>query len=380
MDADGQGAYVSHRLLDQCLAPVTDLRMSTITHDGAASITTRSSTEAFAAVRAWLWSVAGLVFLMVVVGGATRLTESGLSITEWKPVSGVLPPLGDAAWQAEFEKYKQIPQYAKLFPTMTLGQFQTIFYWEWSHRVLGRLIGLAFALPLAWFWIRGRLPGTLKLKLAGVLALGGLQGAVGWWMVASGLVDRVEVAPERLAAHLLLASITFVALIWIAVGLRPALREEGASFALRGQASILLGLVLAQIGLGALVAGSRAGLTYNTWPLMDGHFVPPAEHLTNLSPGWKNFFENITTVQFDHRMVAYGLFAFAFFHLLQALGKARGSKAASRARALFGLVGIQAGIGIVTLLLVVPIWAGLLHQAFAMVVLAMATVHRRRLA
>ena len=354
--------------------------MSTLTHDAPISAASRISADAYAAVRAWLWSVAGLVFLMVVVGGATRLTESGLSITEWKPVTGVLPPMSEAAWQAEFEKYKQIPQYAKLFPTMTLGQFQTIFFWEWGHRVLGRLIGLAFALPLAWFWIRGRLPGTLKLKLLGVLALGGLQGAVGWWMVASGLVDRVEVAPERLAAHLLLASITFVVLVWIAVGLRPAVREEAAVFALRGQASLLLGLVLTQIGLGALVAGSRAGMTYNTWPLMDGRIIPPLDHLTNLSPGWKNLFENITTVQFDHRMVAYGLFAFAFFHMLQALGRARGSKAALRARVLFGLVGLQAGIGIVTLLLVVPIWAGLLHQAFAMVVLGMATVHRRRLA
>jgi cytochrome c oxidase assembly protein subunit 15 len=353
--------------------------MTSVTNDAALSQSASRAAGSFAAVRAWLWSVAGLVFLMVVVGGATRLTKSGLSITEWKPITGVIPPLGEAAWIAAFEKYKQIPQYAQLFPSMTLGQFQTIFFWEWSHRLLGRLIGIVFAVPLVVFWIRGMLPGTLKLKLAGVLLLGGLQGAVGWWMVASGLVDRVEVAPERLAIHLLLASLTFVALVWIAVGLRPSVREDGAAGALRGQASWLLGLVLAQIGLGALVAGSRAGLTYNTWPLMDGRFVPPLDHLAKLEPGWKNLFENITTVQFDHRMVAYALAALVLLHLVSALRRAPGTKAAARAKALAGLVLVQIALGITTLLLVVPIWAGLLHQAFAMVVLAMATVHRRRL-
>jgi cytochrome c oxidase assembly protein subunit 15 len=337
-------------------------------------------TGSFAAVRAWLWTVAGLVFLMVVVGGATRLTESGLSITEWKPVSGVLPPIGEAAWQAAFDRYKQIPQYAQLFPDMTLAQFQTIFFWEWSHRLLGRLIGLVVAVPQAVFWIRGMLPGTLKLKLLGVLALGGLQGAVGWWMVSSGLVDRVEVAPERLATHLLLASLTFVLLVWIAVGLRPAVREDAAVRALRGQGSALLLLVLAQIGLGGLVAGARAGMTYNTWPLMDGRFVPPLEHLSKLQPGWKNLFENITTVQFDHRMVAYAVALLAIWHLVSAIRGAAGTRALARAKAIAGLVLVQIALGITTLLLVVPIWAGLLHQAFAMIVLAMVTVHRRRLA
>ena len=354
--------------------------MTSVTEDLAPTSQAAAPARGLGAVRAWLWSVAGLVFLMVVVGGATRLTESGLSITEWKPLTGVLPPLSEAAWLVEFEKYKQIPQYAQLFPTMTLGQFQTIFFWEWSLRLLGRLIGLVFAVPLLVFWLRGMLPGSLKLKLVGVLALGGLQGVVGWWMVASGLVGRVEVAPERLAIHLLLASLTFVAVIWLAVGLRPAVREAAAADALRGQGTWILGLVLAQIGLGALVAGSRAGLTYNTWPLMDGHFVPPLEHLAKLEPGWKNFFENITTVQFDHRMVAYALAALVVFHVWSALRRVPGTKAAARAKALGGLVLLQVAIGITTLVLVVPIWAGLLHQAFAMVVLAMATVHRRRLA
>ena len=331
-----------------------------------------------AAVRAWLWSVAALVFLMVIVGGATRLTESGLSITEWKPITGVLPPLTDAAWQAEFEKYKQIPQYAQLFPTMDIGGFKTIFFWEWGHRLLGRVIGLALALPLAFFWATGRLRGALPWKLLGVLALVGVQGAVGWWMVYSGLSGRVEVAPERLAAHLLLASLTYAALIAIAVGLTPS-AERRAPLGLRTVGIALAALVFVQIGLGALVAGGRAGLIYNTWPLMDGRFVPPLEHLTNLSPFWLNLLENVTTVQFNHRMTAYAVLIVALLHLWQVARGAPGTKAAKRAVAMSGLVLCQVAIGIVTLVLAVPLWAGLLHQAFAMLVLAMAIVHARRL-
>ena len=328
-------------------------------------------------VRLWLRSMAGLIFAMVVVGGATRLTESGLSITEWKPISGVIPPLSEAAWLAEFEKYKQIPQYAQLFPTMTMGEFQTIFFWEWGHRILGRVIGFAFALPLAFFWLRGVLTRALKWRLTGLLALGALQGAVGWWMVSSGLSKRVEVAPERLAVHLLLASLTFAAIVWIAVGLKPTAAEAGRG--LRTGALGLLALVLAQIGLGALVAGSRAGLTYNDWPFMAGHLVPPMEHLARLEPWWLNVLENITLIQFQHRMVAYALLAAALWHVIAARRVAPGSGAARRATALAGLVTTQAVIGIVTLMLVVPIWAGLLHQAFAMIVLAMAVVHARRM-
>ena len=337
----------------------------------------RVDRDPLAPVRAWLWTIAGLIFAMVVVGGATRLTESGLSITEWKPIAGALPPLGEAAWLAEFEKYKQIPQFAKLFPDMTLSGFKFIFYWEWSHRLLGRLIGVAFALPMIWFWISGRLPGKLKPRLVGLLALGGLQGAVGWWMVASGLVGRVEVAPERLATQLTLASVTLIATIWLAIGLRPKPLETAAA-PLKGGAGALLVLVLCQIGLGALVAGSRAGMTYNTWPLMDGRLVPPAEDLGRLEPLWRNVFENITLVQFDHRMLAYAVIAFALWHAIVARRRAPGTAAARRATALAGLALTQVLIGILTLLLVVPLWAGLLHQAFAMIVLSMATIHRAR--
>ncbi|MFT4098108.1 MAG: COX15/CtaA family protein [Rhodoblastus sp.] len=326
-----------------------------------------------AGVARWLWCVAGLVFLMVVVGGATRLTESGLSITEWKPVTGVIPPLSHAEWLAAFEKYKQIPQYRELFPDMDVGRFQTIYFWEWSHRLLGRLIGVVFALGLLWFWLRGALTARLKWQLSGVLALGALQGAVGWWMVASGLVNRVEVAQERLAIHLLLASVTFAALVWIAGGLSAPRRAEEASTAAKVFGVLLLLLTLKQIFLGGLVAGLRAGLTYNTWPLMDGRFIPPFGHLFKNDPWWMNFFDNVTTVQFDHRMAAYALLALALLNALFA----RQTGVMRRGWALVALVACQAGLGIATLLYSVPLPVALAHQAFAMLVLGMAAANVR---
>jgi heme a synthase len=325
-------------------------------------------------LRIWLFGVAALVFAMVVVGGATRLTESGLSITEWQPITGVLPPLSHEAWVAEFDKYKEIPQSRELFSNLDLDGFRYIFFWEWSHRLLGRLIGLAFALPLVVFWLRGALTPMLKVKLVGVLALGGLQGAVGWWMVKSGLVDRVEVAQQRLAIHLLLASLTFAALVWIAASLAPRPLEKSAPWQ-RGLALTILVVTFLQIFLGGLVAGLRAGRAYNTWPLMDGHFVPPRDVLTALSPIWRNLTDNIALVQFQHRMVAYALLAMALFQALGTLAFAPASVAARRAVAFAAVVGLQAGLGIMTLLLAVPVWAGLLHQAFAMAVLGFATVY-----
>jgi cytochrome c oxidase assembly protein subunit 15 len=325
-------------------------------------------------LRIWLYGVAALVFAMVVVGGATRLTESGLSITEWQPITGVLPPLSHAAWVAEFDKYKEIPQYRELFSNLDLDGFRYIFFWEWSHRLLGRLIGLAFAVPLVVFWFRGALNAALKLKLVGVLALGGLQGAVGWWMVKSGLVDRVEVAQQRLAIHLLLASLTFAALVWIAASLAPRAPEKSAPWQ-RGLALAILAVTFLQIFLGALVAGLRAGRAYNTWPLMDGHFVPSHNVLMALSPVWRNFTDNIALVQFQHRMVAYVLLTLALVQALSTLAFAPASIAARRAVAFAAVVSLQVGLGIITLLLAVPVWAGLLHQAFAMAVLGFATLY-----
>ena len=357
-------------------------------HAGARTMTTRQILAAHAvgrggAVSAWLWSVAALVFLMVFLGGATRLTESGLSITEWKLFSGVLPPLGHAAWLSAFDEYKHIPQYASLFPDMTLGHFQAIFLMEWFHRLVGRLLGFALAIPLAAFWLRGRLTTRLKWQMLGIFALGGLQGFVGWWMVSSGLSGRVEVAQERLATHLLLASLTFAALVWIAASQKPAQVEgnrERVPSGLRHLGAAVVVLVLVQIGLGALVAGSRAGMAYNTWPLMDGRLIPSGDVLGAMTPLWRNLVDNLATVQFQHRMTAYLLLAAAIVQAVLTARAAPGTSAKRRAVALAGLVAAQATIGVVTLLLVVPIWAGLLHQLFAMVVLAMAVVHRQRLA
>jgi cytochrome c oxidase assembly protein subunit 15 len=333
------------------------------------------------AVAIWLWSLAGLVFLMVIVGGATRLTESGLSITEWKPLAGVIPPLSSAEWLAEFENYKKIPQYAQLFPDMDLRGFKFIFFFEWSHRLLGRLIGAAMVLPLIFFWAKGLLPPGFKPKLLCVLALGALQGFVGWWMVKSGLSDRIEVAQERLAIHLLLASLTFAALVWLAASLKRRVAQipERRLPELRGFAGGMVLLVLLQIGLGGLVAGLRAGGAFNTWPLIDGYFWPPLDKLTLLSPLWRNFLDNILLVQFQHRMIAYALLALALAQALYASRATVGRRAVRRAWAVAGLVAMEASIGVATLVLGVPLWAGLLHQAFAMIVLGMAVAHAQAL-
>jgi cytochrome c oxidase assembly protein subunit 15 len=367
---------MSAALVSANILPVTD-RLTLSTPLPAVRADERGDPRA---VRLWLWTVAGLVFLMVIVGGAVRLTESGLSITEWKPITGIVPPLSQGAWLAEFDKYKQIPQYRELFPAMDLGWFQAIYAWEWSHRLLGRLIGFAFAIPLAFFWVAGRLPVGSKPKLIGVLALGALQGAVGWWMVASGLSGRVEVAQERLAIHLLLASLTLAAIVWIAAGLQRETQAGGAAPRRLGVlAAALLAFVFVQIGLGGVVAGLRAGLTYNTWPLMDGRFVPPLDHLLKLSPWWSNLFDNITTVQFAHRMTAYCVLALAILQVIAVKRTIGRGPVYRRAHIVFGLVLLQVIAGITTLLLVVPISVALIHQALAMLVLIAATIHLRRL-
>ncbi len=326
------------------------------------------------AVRWWLYAVAALILAMVLVGGATRLTESGLSITEWRPVTGVLPPLSEKAWQAEFTRYRAIPQYRELNFGMSLDAFKTIYWWEWTHRLIGRLIGGAFLLPFLWFLWRGFLGPALRRRLWYIFGLGALQGFVGWWMVASGLAHRVEVSQYRLATHLILASAIYVAIIWTAqgIGKRP---DAPVSIRIRASAIALLVLVLAQIYLGALVAGLRAGLVYNTWPLIDGSVVPNASRLFFVTPLWRNFFENTLTVQFDHRMLAYAILIFALLHLIDVAGTAKQGSVVTSAFVLAAAVVLQAALGIVTLLLRVPLPVALLHQAMAMLVLTAATVH-----
>ena len=327
-------------------------------------------------VRLWLYAVAALVLAMVLVGGATRLTEAGLSITEWKPVTGVVPPLSHEAWQAAFAQYQATAQYRAMNGGMSLEAFKTIYWWEWAHRLLGRVVGVAFLLPVLFFLWRGRVAPSLRRRLWFIFALGALQGAVGWWMVASGLADRVEVSQYRLASHLLLACLIYVALILTAL----RLDERTALLAalpgrVRGGAVALLVLVLAQIYLGALVAGLRAGYAYNTWPLIDGALLPDAGRLFFETPLWRNAFENILTVQFDHRMLAYAIFVIALLHALDVASATKERRVRTGAFVLFAAIVVQIALGIATLLWVVPLSLALLHQAAAMLVLTVASVH-----
>ncbi len=334
------------------------------------------------AIRLWLYAVAALVLAMVLVGGATRLTESGLSITEWRPVMGTLPPLGESGWQAEFEKYQAIPQYRALNAGMSLEQFKTIYWWEWAHRLLGRLIGAAFLLPFLWFLWRGWVEPALRAPLWFIFTLGALQGAVGWWMVASGLADRVEVSQYRLATHLVLACVIYVALIWTAQRSNerrdlpaPLAEQHRAGARLRFTAIGLLVLLLAQMYLGALVAGLRAGTIYSTWPLIDGAWVPRASALFFATPLWRNFFENALTVQFDHRMLAYAIFILALWHALDVARTVKSGPARTGAFVLAASVFLQLALGVATLLLQVPLPVALAHQGLAMLVLTAAAVH-----
>ena len=344
-----------------------------IAHSAPAAAPTASFDVRWA-VRFWLLAVAGLVFLMVLVGGATRLTESGLSITQWKPVTGILPPLSGAEWRAEFDRYKQIPQFAGLNPNMTLDGFKTIFWWEWGHRLLARIVGAAFILPGLWFWWRGQLKGALGWQVAVATGLLALEPIVGWWMVTSGLSERTEVAQERLALHLMIAAATFGALIYAAVGLgeRPTLRTAPRGFAT--SALIFVALVFGQLGLGALVAGLRAGLIYNTWPLMGSSLIPGEAFRP--SP-LQAIFGDPATAQFDHRMIAYAVVAFAIVQAIAALRAAPGSPLASRAVVLAAVALLQVALGIATLLALAPIELALPHQALALTLFGLAVVHLR---
>ncbi len=339
-------------------------------------------------VRRWLACVAVLLVIMVAVGGATRLTDSGLSITEWQPIMGAIPPLSSADWQVAFEKYKLIPEYQVVNKGMSLAEFQTIYWWEWAHRLMGRLIGIAFAVPLAVFWFRGLISRSLSAWLFGILALGGLQGFVGWYMVASGLSERTDVSQYRLALHLGLAVLLFGALVWTLLVLSNRLAGTGsdpmASTPLRPWsragdsakgfdpfllAMLMPALIFLQIILGAFVAGLDAGLSHTTWPLMDGAFVPSG--LFAMQPWWLNLFENVATVQFNHRMLAYGL-------LLLAVINAALSPVRSLALALLAGVLLQAGLGIWTLLALVPVHLGVAHQVTAVLLFGLGLWHLHR--
>ena len=328
------------------------------------------------AVRVWLLAVAALIFLMVSLGGATRLTGSGLSITEWQPIMGAVPPLSEAAWQEAFEKYQQIPQYEHVNRGMSLAAFKLIYWWEWTHRFLGRLIGVAFLVPFLYFLATGQLTRPLMLKLGGIFALGGLQGFIGWYMVASGLVDRISVSQYRLALHMTLAVVIFGAVLWVALSLGRTRARPAGTRPRRGlevAAAATTGLVLLQIAAGAFVAGLKAGAGWNTWPLMDGALIP--QGLDAMSPWWANLFENALTVQFNHRVLAYAIVAVVLWHLWSLQRSGADAWARRSGLILLGAVLAQAGLGIWTLLAQVPIPLALLHQAGAVAVFGVALWH-----
>jgi cytochrome c oxidase assembly protein subunit 15 len=322
-------------------------------------------------VAIWLFAIALLVLAMVVVGGATRLTGSGLSITEWKPVTGAIPPLSQADWAAAFARYKTIPQYAQVNAGMSLAAFKAIYWWEWSHRLLGRLLGAVFLIPFVVFLLRREIPRRLVWRCALLFALGGLQGLVGWWMVASGLDHRISVAPERLAVHLGLAFALFIALIWTALDAWSGGARQTLPSPWGRRSALLLGLIYVQILLGALVAGNDAGLIDNDWPLMNGVLFPR----DYAGPGiWATFAHSQAAVQLHHRLGAYVLLIAAVACAIGAW-RSRYLAAASKALAvgLGGAVVLQAGLGIATLMTRVPLALGLLHQLTAALVLAVAT-------
>ena len=323
------------------------------------------------AIGRWLAAWAAMIGILVLIGGATRLTESGLSITEWQPVTGVVPPLGDSAWTAEFAKYRQIPQYRELNQGMTIGQFKTIFLWEYVHRLWARLLGVVLAIPLLWYAVQRRLSRDLWPRLVGLLVLLGLQGALGWWMVASGLQDRTSVSQYRLAAHLMTALALYAFTVWTAAELlSPRSRATAPADRTTRRSIVALALLVPfTAASGAFVAGLRAGKIYNTFPLMGSGLVP-AEY-GQLTPFWRNLFENPAAVQFNHRLVATLTFALAVF----VWNRVRRSTNPRRVRSgwfVLAVALLQVSLGIATLLSGVPVWLGVAHQAGAVLLFTAA--------
>jgi len=323
-----------------------------------------AATAAPRAIAVWLFACCGMVILMMLIGAITRLTESGLSMVEWRPLIGVLPPLSDEEWKRVFALYRVTSEYRLQNPDMTLGAFKTIFWWEYIHRVWGRLIGVVFAVPLLWFVIRRQIPKGLTPHLVGLFLLGGFQGVIGWWMVKSGFVDREDVSQYRLTAHLGIAFVILGYMLWIAIGLMSRAHAEialPAGLGRNAKAVLLVTFVTALTG--GLVAGLNAGFTYNEWPMMDGRFVP--EGYGELTPWWLNLFDNIAAVQFDHRIMAYLTAAGVLALWLQAR-RGRLSAGAQRPfHVLAALVAVQIALGIATLLMVVPLPLAVLHQGGA---------------
>ncbi len=321
-------------------------------------------------VAAWLLLCCALLLAMVVVGGVTRLTRSGLSIVEWQPILGTLPPVSEAQWLETFAKYQLTPEYQKVNKGMSLDAFKGIFWWEYFHRLLGRIIGIVFLLPLVWFWWRGSIDRPLALKLAGIFVLGGLQGAMGWYMVKSGLVDDPRVSQYRLTAHLSIALAIYAAMLWAALGLLYPGAGAASAPRLRRFAWIITAVVAYMAVTGGFVAGIRAGFAYNTFPLMNGHLVPPEMFM--LEPWHLNFFNNMATVQFNHRLGAWLLAVLVPWFWLEARREALTPRANLAVNLLLGMLALQIALGIATLLLVMPIPLAAAHQGGAVLLITAA--------
>jgi cytochrome c oxidase assembly protein subunit 15 len=318
-------------------------------------------------IAAWLFVCAAMVFAMVVVGGVTRLTHSGLSIVEWQPLVGTLPPLSDAQWQELFAKYRETPEFKLVNFDIDLAGFKRIFWWEYVHRLLGRLIGVVFLVPFLWFLARRQLDTPLAWKLAAIFALGALQGGLGWYMVQSGLVADPRVSHFRLTAHLGVALAIFAAELWVALGLLAG-RRAAAPSGLARFALALAAIVFVMSLTGGFVAGLRAGYAYNTFPLMNGHWVPP--EILMLDPWWKNFLYNMATVQFVHRAIAWLLIVLVPLFWLAVLRAPLGRRARLACHLLLAALALQVTLGIATLLLRVPVALGAAHQGGAVLLLA----------
>jgi cytochrome c oxidase assembly protein subunit 15 len=321
------------------------------------------------AVGLWLVGLAGMVLVQVMLGAVTRLTDSGLSIMEWRPIMGTIPPLTDAEWHRVFALYQQIAEYQQVNAGMTLEAFKSIFWWEYFHRLWGRLIGIAFLLPFLWFWVRGQVRGRRAARLLAIFALGGLQGLMGWIMVASGFADRTDVSQYRLVAHLLLALAIYGALLWSALDLLYPARLHKDHHALRRHGWIMMAIITLEIAIGGFVAGLDGGFVYNNFPMMGEHWIAP--DLFFQSPWWINVFENPVTAQFLHRLTA-GFVAIALITLVVRARRMDLDRALKRRFYYlpFGLLG-QAALGIATLMLVVPLPLAVAHQAGAFILFSL---------
>lgn len=339
-------------------------------------MTAETPTSSNKPIAAWLLVCCALIFAMVVLGGVTRLTRSGLSIVEWEPIMGAIPPLNQAQWDSAFNKYQRTPEYRKVNRGMPLAEFQKIFYVEWSHRLLGRLIGVVFLVPFFYFLIRRRITRDLTPKLVMLFVLGGLQGGMGWYMVKSGLVDIPRVSPYRLTAHLGFAVIIYAYMFWVALNLWQSRSAAlPALTPLRRFGLIVTGLIFLMILSGGFVAGNKAGFVFNTFPLMNGRFFP--EGMLALEPIWTNFFENIATVQFDHRLIAYVLCLVIPIFWWVGRRYALAQPARRALHLLLAWLVVQVTLGITTLLYIVPIPLAAAHQAGALILfsLALYTLH-----